>query len=144
MIELNNNEHGHMLAAQAQCQFHNDVCFSRSENGKLLGGVIYQDYTVRTVGMHMASFDPRWLNRDLLWLMWDYPFVKLGVDKVFGKIRASNLKMLALAQHLGSIEEVRIKDVFPDGDLVLVAMYREHCRWLDMKPRKLNEGKGNG
>jgi hypothetical protein len=38
---------------------------------------------------------------------------------------------------LGFTVETRIRDVFPDGDAVVMGMYRAQCRWLDLKPRNV-------
>jgi RimJ/RimL family protein N-acetyltransferase len=102
-----------------------------------LGGVIYTEYTGCSIKMHVASFNTRWISRDGLWLVFDYAFNQLGVKKIIGMQRSSNLKAFDFAQHLGFTVETRIRDVFPDGDAVVMGMYRAQCRWLDLKPRNV-------
>lgn len=83
--------------------------------------------------MHTAGFVPRWLNRDLLYNAFYYPFVRLGCLKVFGEIPASNRKSLEFATKIGFKWEAVLKDVFTDGDLIITSMRREDCRWLGDK-----------
>lgn len=111
-----------------------DVSIGRVEDGRLLGGVIYNDYTGASISIHVASFDPNWIDRAMLWVTFDYPFNQLKVNKLFGQVPASNAQALAFDLHVGFKIEARIKDVFPDGDLILVSMYRDDCKWLKMRP----------
>lgn len=132
MITAGNLDHARAIAKEAGC-FFNPECdhvISRSENGKLLGGVIFQGYTGASIGIHVGSFDPRWLNKDMLWIAFHYPFDQLGVQKLFGQIPSDNRKALDFNNKLGFKEEARIAGVFPDADLVVMSMRREECRWL--------------
>jgi RimJ/RimL family protein N-acetyltransferase len=141
MIVFNNANHGHDIAAAAGTAFnaHTDVCIARVENGELWGGVTYTAYTGASIGLHIAGFRPDWVSRDMIWVCFNYPFVQLGCSKLFGQVPASNRKALEFDLKLGFIEEARVKDVFPDGDLIVIAMKREDCRWLKLKPRSLKE-----
>lgn len=141
MIVFNNEEYGHLIAQASGTAFNPavDACIAREEDGVLLGGVIYQNYTGASIAMHVAGFDEHWVNIDMLWVCFHYPFVRLGCNKVFGQVPASNSKALEFDLKLGFKEVARIEDVFPDGDLIVVAMKREDCRWLRLKPRGLKE-----
>jgi RimJ/RimL family protein N-acetyltransferase len=141
MIVFNNADHGHKIAMAAGTSFnaYSDVCISRVEDGELCGGVTYTAYTGASIGLHVAGFRHDWVNKDMLWVCFDYPFIQLGCSKLFGQVPASNRKALEFDLKLGFIEEARVKDVFPDGDLIVLAMKREDCRWLKLKPRSLKE-----
>ena len=106
------------------------VVISRDEDGKLLGGVIYQAYNKASIVIHVAGFVPRWLNRDLLWMAFHYPFEQLGVSKLFTQTPSNNHKALDFNTNLGFKDEARIEGVFPDADLIVRSMRREDCRWL--------------
>jgi RimJ/RimL family protein N-acetyltransferase len=112
-----------------------DICIARVEKGKLYGGIIYKDYTGKngSVAMHVAAFLPRWVNRTILWVAFDYPFNQLGVKKVFGQVPADNEAALKFDLNLGFKVEGQIKDVYPSGDMLLLSMYRAECRFLQMK-----------
>ncbi len=146
MIELGNRDHiariekacGHIFNHRA------DVCLSRSHEGKLLGGVIYEAYTGASIQAHVAGFEPFWLDRTFLWMMFDYPFNQLKVGKVFCQIRESNEAALEFNLKLGFKEVCRVDDVFPDGALVLTSISSAECRWLGLKPRIKDERQEQG
>ena len=141
MIVFNNHDHGHVIAHAAGTAFNHlvDTCIGRIANGKLLGGVLFQNYTGSSIGVHVSGFADHWINRDMLWVCFHYPFVQLGCSKIFGQVPSTNSKALEFDLNLGFKEVARIEDVFPDGDLIVLAMKREECRWLGLKPRGLKE-----
>lgn len=141
MIEFNNSHHGYAIAKACNASYNSqmDQCISRSDDKGLLGGVLYQNYTGTSVNVHMAGFDPSWVIRDMIWVCFHYPFVQLNCRKMFGQVPASNVRALEFDRKLGFIEETRIKDVFPDGDLVVLSMKREDCKWLNLRPKTLKE-----
>ena len=141
MIVFNNATYGDRITGAAGTTFNqrSDVCIAREEDGELWGGVTFTGYTGVSIGIHVASFRPDWINIDMIWVTFNYPFVQLGCSKLLGQVPASNLKALEFDLKLGFIEETRIKDVFPDGDLVVMSMKKEACRWLKLKPRSLKE-----
>ena len=106
-------------------------------DGKLLGGVIYDGYTRNCIFIHQAGFSKMWLTGDMLKLAFDYPFNQLGVAKLAGTIPSSKPELLEFNQRLGFKEECRIKDAYPDGDMLVLTMTREQCRWLKFKPRTM-------
>lgn len=108
--------------------------------GKLAGGAVLQDYTgpEGSTGMHCAGFLPGWLSRGVLWYTFDLAFNVLHTKKVIVKVPSTNYRSLKLATHLGFTFEARITDVFPDGDILVLSMYRDQCEWLTMpKPNVL-------
>lgn len=133
MLVLNNHEHARKIAKAAGTFFNPDCdhCISRVEHGELLGGVIFTGYKVASIGLHAAGFAPRWLDRDMLWMTFHYPFEQLGVQKIVATIPTSNQKAVLFDRKLGFVEEARIKDLFPDGDLLIMTMTRDQCRWLE-------------
>lgn len=116
-----------------------DVVISRhdDESGKLLGGVIYDGYTRNCIFIHQAGFSKRWLTGDMLWIAFDYPFNSLKVGKLAGTIPSSKPELLAFNLKLGFKEECRIKDAYPNGDMIVLTMTRDECRWLRLKPKTL-------
>lgn len=139
MIVFNNVDHGHRIAIEAGCYFNPavDVCISRLENEQLLGGVIYQNFTGESVAMHMAGFHPRWVNRDLIWVSFDYPFRQLGVKRVFGQVPESNTRALEFDLRFGFKVVTKIDGVFRDGGVIVIMLEREDCKWLNLKPQTL-------
>jgi RimJ/RimL family protein N-acetyltransferase len=142
MIVFGNKLHGQRIAAASGTTFNpaTDPCISRVEGGELYGGVTYQGYTGASIQMHMAGFAPKWANRDFMWVVFDYPFNQLNCRKVFGQVPETNTKALEIDLKLGFKIVAKIEDVFPDGACYVLALAREDCRWLNLKPRGLVAG----
>ena len=117
-----------------------NVCFGRIENGVVYGGVVYEKYTQASIWMHTAGFRPNWLNRDLLYVSFHYPFEQLHVKKIFVQIANSNCKSLEFATSLGFKIVAELDDVFPDGGCAILAMGKSECRWLRIRPRSVRPG----
>jgi len=138
MIVFDNKEHGRRIAEAIPRQFNevsDPVISVVSSSGKLLGGVIFDGFTGPCIFIHQAGFDRHWMTRDLLWAAFDYPFNQLGCTKVAGTIPSTNLSLLDINLRLGFQIETRIKDAYPGGDMLILSMLRDECRWLKLKPR---------
>jgi RimJ/RimL family protein N-acetyltransferase len=101
-------------------------------NTALMGGIIFAEYTGNSTKMHVAGFEPRWLNKELLWIAFDYPFNILKCQKVFATMPSDNLKSKNFALKLGFKHENTIPQVFRSADLLILSMHRGECRWLDI------------
>jgi RimJ/RimL family protein N-acetyltransferase len=136
MIHVGHLGHAALIAERAELIFNPaaDKVISRSKDNELLGGVVYQGYTGASIKMHVAGIPGYWLSKNMLWLCFDYPFNQLGCKKVFAQIPFTNTKSVDFARRLGFKYEVIVKDVFPDGDLLVLSLYRENCRWLKIQP----------
>lgn len=125
--------HGVAIATSAGCLFRKgDRVISRVEDGVLFGGVIYTDGTDNSISLHLAGFRPNWISRDLMWVSFDYPFVQLNLPVIFGRVRSDNVKALAFDLKLGFKEVARIGEVYKGADLVVLALRRSECRWLQL------------
>jgi RimJ/RimL family protein N-acetyltransferase len=149
-IRLNDFNDGNRIARAAGTSFNPlvDRCITRvSRNGdELLGGVVYRDWTGigGSIAMHVASFREGWINRTLLWICFDYPFNQLKVKKIFGQVPEWNTKAYEFDKHLGFQDEAVIQDVYPQGNMMLLSMTRDQCRFLKMAPRALARGNQDG
>jgi hypothetical protein len=149
LIENDNPEHGRRISETISRPFIPglDRCLARTRDGELLGGVIYQDHFPPTsICIHVASWDPRWLSRDFLWAIFDYPFNVIGVDNVIGLVNETQPDVLAFDLKIGFEERYRLPGIVPGGDLIVLYMERGKCRWLvdeaghPYKPRALRAG----
>lgn len=138
-------EHGREIAKAAGSSFNPEVdqCIARVDGDRLMGGLVFQAYTGPngSISIHMAGFDPHWASKDFLFVGFHYPFIQLQCKKIFAQVPSNNPKALAIDLKLGFKEEIRVRDVFPDADLIVLSMTREACRWLRIKPGSiLTEG----
>lgn len=107
--------------------------------GRLIAGVLYSDYNKATCSAHIVGFGKNWLSRDLLWIMFDYPFNQLGCKKVFGQVPSDNETALRFDYKLGFKYVTTVPEVFESGHhLLILEMKREDCRWLSVKPHNLD------
>lgn len=141
-IRFNDLQDGQRIAEVAGATFNplSDIVIARlSTDDRLMGGAVYTGYTGvgGSIQVHLAGLLPLWINQDLLWVGFDYPFNQLQIKKLFGQVPASNKHAIEVNLKFGFRPELVVKDVYPDGDMLLVSMYREHCRFLSMKPRSV-------
>lgn len=147
MIHSGNEEHGQMVM-QAMDSMFSPVTMqviSRSEGGKFMGGIVYENYTGKggSILVHISSTSKHWINRDMLFVMFDYPFKQLDCTQAFAQVKASNADCLAFCQSIGWKEVITLEGVFPDDDMVLLRLRRDDCRFLNLKPRTIRPNKGD-
>lgn len=99
------------------------------EDGKLIGGVVFEDYNGNSVLMHCAG-EGAWINREFLRKTFGYAFDQLKVHKIIGLVDSTNERALTLDKHLGFVEEAVITGAGKCGDLVILTMTRDQCRYL--------------
>jgi len=108
---------------------------SLSDDGEILGVVLYNRFTGRDCMIHVASNESRrWISREMLfWTFW-VPFEQYGLARITGLVREDNEEALRFDRSLGFVEEGRVRQAFDGGyDGILFGMLREECRFLNMK-----------
>jgi RimJ/RimL family protein N-acetyltransferase len=108
------------------------MCIGQEIDGEIGAVVAYSNVHEKSCCMHVASIAPNWSNKNILWAAFDYPFNKLGVKVILATVASTNEEALKLNRHLGFLDKAYIEDAHIDGDLVILAMRREDCRWLDI------------
>lgn len=110
------------------------------ENGELVAGVVFDYYNKASICMHVAAVGSRWMNREYLWYSFHYPFNELKVKRITGLVPESNQAALNFDLNLGFKLETRLKDAHPDGDILVMKMMREDCRFINKRywPRLKN------
>lgn len=98
------------------------------EGNELVAGVWYEDFNGKSITCHIVIKKP--LNRKFLAIIFDYPFIQLGVSKIIGPVKSDNLKAIEFDKKLGFKEEARILDAFPNSDLIFFVMNKDDCRFL--------------
>jgi RimJ/RimL family protein N-acetyltransferase len=102
-------------------------------DGEVKAVVAFDNILDKSCQMHTAAIVPNWISKDLLWACFDYPFNILKVKVIIATVASTNEEALKLDRHLGFLDKAYIEDAHIDGDLVILAMRRENCRWLDIK-----------
>ena len=106
-----------------------------AKEGKLVAGVMFDNYNVQTVQMHVAAIGKHWMTREYLHYCFSYPFKQLCVKKIIGLVDSTNADAMKFDLHLGFIQEAQIKDAGKHGDLNILTMTRQQCRFI--KDKKL-------
>lgn len=100
-------------------------------DGKIIGGVALHDFNGTNIFIHVASDCPnRWLNREFLHCVFSYAFDVAKVTRITGIVAQGNIKAYEFDTSVGFIEETRMKDAHPTGDLIVLKMTRPLCKWI--------------
>lgn len=113
--------------AGSHCEEHS-VAIGLLKNEQIIAGVLYEQWNGASIVAHIAVDGP--ITPSFLAAIFDYPFNHCGVRKVICPIYPDNLRSIKLARNMGFIEEARIRDASPTGDLLLFTLPKEHCRFL--------------
>lgn len=99
-------------------------------DGELIAAVLYDNYNEASVAMHLTIRPGAIVTPQFLWYSFQYPFNEMKVNKVLGYVNEENQKALSLYGRLGFTVEHRIANASPGGDLVVISMTRQQCRFL--------------
>lgn len=123
------------LPGQGQCYGVED------EESRLIAGVAFDNYNVAAIQIHVAALPgANWLSKELLQKVFSYPFRQLGVQKLIGLVGSTNAAALRFDLSLGFRIEATLKDAYPDGDLHILTMTQDQCRWLNVNSKDRNNG----
>jgi len=134
MILFGDYEHARKIARAAGCGYDPEVdyCISLVKNYELLGGVIYTNYTGRTVQIHQAGFVPAWPTPQFMFCIYDFPFNLLKVEKLIATVPSTNKRAMNITRKMGFTHTVTIPDIVLGGDLVVLSMSRDQCKYLKL------------
>lgn len=117
------------------------VGLSRSEDmraiglrkrGELVAAVVYEGFNGRNMWAHIAGLPGSlWMTRTFLRLMFAYPFLGCGVERVSCYVEDGNVDSRRLAEHFGFTAEARLRGAAADGgDVLIYVMWRNDCRFI--------------
>jgi RimJ/RimL family protein N-acetyltransferase len=96
--------------------------------GRILGVVVFHSYEPwnRTIEVSAVSEDPRWMRARGAWdAMHRYAFELCGVDKIWSRTPARNVRALRFLKALGFRPEAILRRQFGDDDAVISCKFRE-------------------
>lgn len=103
-----------------------------NNEGELVAGVIYNNYTGHDISMHVAStYGTLWARPHILRDLFAFPFNQLKCRRVTGFVSAANAHTIPFDEHLGFVREGILRDATPEGDMHIIGMTRSECRWLE-------------
>ncbi len=108
------------------------TAIGRIKDGKLIAGVLYEDWNGANIIEHIAA-EGFWANKGFLHLMFDYPFNQLKVKRITAPVAATNAKCINLVTKMGFKLECTLAQANPDGDVHIFRMFKEDCKYLKGK-----------
>lgn len=103
------------------------------KNGKIVAVTGFDNYNGASISMHIAGDGKRWMTKEYLWFCFYYPFEQLKVKKIVGLVSSANQDAMRFDLHLGFVHEATIKDAHPDGDLNVLTMTKDQCKFLTIR-----------
>lgn len=98
---------------------------------RLIAGVAYADFNGPNVVCHIASDgSKRWMSREYLATIFDYPFNQMKVKRITVCVGEGNGASRRFVEKLGFTRETTLSQAHPTGDLLVYRMFREECRWI--------------
>jgi hypothetical protein len=134
MILFGDVGHAKKIARAAGCGYDPDVnfCVSLAKEEQLLGGVIYTNYTGKSVQIHQAGFAPAWPTPQFMFCIYDFPFNVLKVEKLIATVPSTNRRAMSITRKMGFTPTVTIPDIVPGGDMEILSMMRHECKYLKL------------
>jgi RimJ/RimL family protein N-acetyltransferase len=112
----------------------NGMCIGNELNGELVAVTGYDCFTGDTVRIHIAGEGKgNWFSKDFCWYCFYYAFEQLKVKKLIGHVASWQTRALRFDKHLGFMEEEVIEGGAPEGDLHILTMTKDQCRFLRRK-----------
>ena len=104
-------------------------------DGVLVAGVVYNNYHVLRSGswceISAAADQPRCLNKEVLRVMFDYPFLQLGVGRLQAVCAVTNWRSRRLVSRLGfQLEGVQRRAHDGIQDSLMYSMLPAECIWI--------------
>jgi RimJ/RimL family protein N-acetyltransferase len=98
------------------------------KDGVLIAGIAYENYNKNCIWGHQRIDSPPsrqfWINNA------DYIFNQCGCKKFSAAVEANNEEAIRLNLHIGFEVEATLKDSGKNGDLLIMTLWRDKCRFL--------------
>ncbi|MEN6526405.1 MAG: GNAT family protein, partial [Candidatus Polarisedimenticolia bacterium] len=121
------------VAERAGCSHHawaEYTTIGLERNGELVGGVVFECFTGTNANIHVAGSGSYWMTRVFLFAVFGYAFNQLKLKRLTGYVEAANTRALGFNRKLGFTQEAVLKDAVPSGDVMIMCMRREDCRFI--------------
>lgn len=121
------------VATRAGCDAHTwagYACFGLERDGQLRVGVVFEGFTGTSANIHVAAVNARAFTREFFEVVFGYAFNQLKLKRLTGLVSSRNDRALKFGRHLGFEDEAVLKDGCEDGDVIVLVMRPETCRFL--------------
>ena len=134
MIVIGKPVADYVAAKIGNSKWEDEQAIGIEKDGKIIAGVVIDGYVKDArCSIHCAGEGKRWLNREFLFVVFDYVFRQLNCKVVVNPVDSKNKDSLRFTEHLGFVKQAQIKDGCGDSDLVIFALHRDKCRYLGVR-----------
>lgn len=117
--------------------FGTDVGIGWEKDGRLVAGVAYANWNGVNIETHIASDrSKRWMTRQFLFTILDYPFNQLKAKRISACVGEGNKDSRKFVEHLGFSIEARLEKAHPTGDLLIYRMFANECKYVEIRDEK--------
>jgi len=103
-------------------------------DGKIVAGVLYNNYRKHDIQLTAAAIDSRWMTKGVLTEIFTYPYSQLGCARTTAVTGRKNLRTRKLLEGLGyRLEGVCRKGLDGKQDAFVYGMLKADCKWLNLK-----------
>lgn len=99
-------------------------------NNKIIGGVVFHNYRGSNIEASIASISPRWATKNVLRIIFSYPFVQLGAHRLTALTDAGNQPVRVFLERLGFVHEGTMREAHPEDDAAIYGMLSHECKWI--------------
>lgn len=123
-------EIGNWVAERIAGEFssENSSAIGLQKDGETIAGVIYENWNRQSIFCHIAI--EGLMTKGYLRAIFDYPFNVCKVKKIIVPVVSNHAKSIKLVTKMGFVEEARLKDASPNGDIIFLTLTKENCRFL--------------
>ncbi len=97
------------------------------EDGYVKSGFLFENFNGANIDCHVAGEK---FTRQMIKFGFGYCFNQLKAKRMTAKISVENKKSLRFVERLGFEPEAVLKDYWPSGDVLIMVMMRENCKWI--------------
>lgn len=106
-------------------------------DGELVSAIVMDHYNGANAMAHITIEKPGKDTHALCRAFCDYAFNQLKLKRLTGFVPSVWKSVYELDKKLGFEEEFRFKDGYPGGDMIVMVMRPETCKWLDKKDEQV-------
>ncbi len=100
-------------------------------DGSKLMVTLFNKLDERNIEISVATSSSKMCSKRILKIVFGYPFVQLGLNRVTATINEANEKSLSLVKRLGFQLEGELKQYYDNGNTAMIyGLTKDNCRWL--------------
>lgn len=101
------------------------VTIALERDGEITAVVGFNNFTDHACHVHFIVQKGAYINRELLWFAWYYPFVQLNLKCVICMLEMTNKAIIKLANKVG----FKLKTILDDAQIMLFTVTKEDYRY---------------